>query len=94
MARSLKKGPFVDPKLLKKVDVMNETLKKSPIRTWSRSSMIVPEFVGHTFAVHNGKEFAQVFVSENMVGHRLGEFSPTRGFRRHGLATDKTVTQK
>ena len=94
MARSLKKGPFVDPKLLKKVDVMNETLKKRPIRTWSRSSMIVPEFVGHTFSVHNGIEFVQVFVSENMVGHRLGEFSPTRGFRRHGLATDKTVSQK
>lgn len=94
MARSLKKGPYIDLKLLAKVEAMNVSGKKRPIRTWARGSMIAPEFVGHTFGVHNGKDFVQVFVSENMVGHRLGEFSPTRGFRRHGLATDKTVTQK
>ena len=94
MSRSLKKGPYVEPKLLKKVERMNESGQKRPIQTWSRRSMIVPEFVGHTFAVHNGKIFVQVFVTENMVGHRLGEFAPTRAFRRHGLATDKTVSLK
>ena len=94
MARSLKKGPYVDPKLLKKVEKNISTGEARPIKTWSRRSMIVPEFVGQTFAVHNGKVFIQVFVTENMVGHRLGEFSPTRAFRRHGLATDKTVSLK
>ncbi|MFC1467099.1 30S ribosomal protein S19 [Verrucomicrobiota bacterium] len=89
MARSLKKGPFVDEKLYKKVDAMNESGKKRPIKTWSRRSMIMPDFVGHTFAVHNGKVFVNVFVTENMVGHRLGEFAPTRAFRTHGLATNK-----
>ena len=83
MARSLKKGPFVDAKLQKKVDKMNESKKKQVIKTWSRRSMITPDFVGHTFAVHNGNKFIPVFVSENMVGHKLGEFSPTRTFRMH-----------
>jgi len=83
MARSLKKGPYVDIKLQKKVDVLNESKKKSVIKTWSRRSMITPEFVGHTFGVHNGNKFIPVYVSENMVGHRLGEFAPTRTFRTH-----------
>ncbi|MEC5128671.1 30S ribosomal protein S19 [Verrucomicrobiales bacterium BCK34] len=84
MSRSLKKGPFVDSKLLDKIDAMNETGQKRPIKTWSRRSMITPDFVGHTFLVHNGKEFTSVFVTENMVGHKLGEFSPTRKFGGHG----------
>jgi small subunit ribosomal protein S19 len=84
MARSIKKGPFVDIKLMKKVDVMNETSKKSVIKTWSRRSMIIPDFVGHTFAVHNGNKFIPVYVTENMVGHKLGEFAPTRTYKGHG----------
>ena len=84
MARSIKKGPYVEDHLMKKVDAMNESGGKRPIKTWSRRSMILPEFVGHTFLVHNGKVFTNVFVTENMVGHRLGEFAPTRTFRRHG----------
>ena len=91
MARSLKKGPFVDSKLLKKVRKMADAGRKTPIKTWSRGTMIVPEFVGNTFNVHNGKVFVPVFVTENMVGHKLGEFSPTRGFRTHGMATEKTA---
>jgi small subunit ribosomal protein S19 len=87
MPRSLKKGPFVDDHLMKKVVAMTESGRKQVIKTWSRRSMIVPEFIGHTFAVHNGKKFVPVFVSENMVGHKLGEFSPTRTF--HGHAADK-----
>lgn len=83
MARSLKKGPYVDQKLLIKIDDMNESGKKRPIKTWSRRSMITPDFVGHTFLVHSGKEFVSVFVTENMVGHKLGEFSPTRKFGGH-----------
>ncbi|MDF1860471.1 MAG: 30S ribosomal protein S19 [Verrucomicrobiales bacterium] len=83
MARSLKKGPFVDQKLLIKIDNMSESGQKRPIKTWSRRSMITPDFVGHTFLVHNGKEFTSVFVTENMVGHKLGEFSPTRKFGGH-----------
>ena len=83
MPRSLKKGPFVDDKLQKKVDKMNEGSKKQIIKTWSRRSMITPDFVGHTFAVNNGNKFIPVFVYENMVGHKLGEFSPTRIFRLH-----------
>ena len=89
MARSLKKGPYVDLKLVKKVRKMDDSSRKAPIKTWARGSMIVPEFVGHTFNVHNGKVFVPVFVTENMVGHKLGEFSPTRAFRTHGMATDK-----
>jgi small subunit ribosomal protein S19 len=84
MGRSLRKGPFVDHHLLDKVFKQNNVGKKAPIKTWSRRSMILPEMVGHTFEVHNGKRFISVFVSENMVGHRLGEFSPTRLFKGHG----------
>ena len=84
MARSLKKGPFVDEKLLKKVEKMNESGKKQVIKTWSRRSMITPELVGHTLAVHNGNKFIPVDITENMVGHKLGEFAPTRTFRGHG----------
>ena len=83
MGRSLKKGPFVDVKLLDKIDAMNESGQKRPIKTWSRRSMVTPDFVGHTFLVHNGKEFTSVFVTENMVGHKLGEFSPPRKFGGH-----------
>ena len=83
MSRSLKKGPFIDRKLLNKVLKINEDGKKKVIKTWSRRTVIIPEFVGHTFAVHNGNKFIPVFVSENMVGHKLGEFSPTRTFRMH-----------
>ncbi len=84
MARSIKKGPYVYHKLLKKVAKAKESTRKSVIKTWSRSSMIIPDFVGLTIAVHNGKTFVPVFVTENMVGHKLGEFSPTRNFRGHG----------
>lgn len=84
MARSLKKGPFIDWKLDEKVAKMNESKKKAVIKTWSRKSMISPDFVGHTFAVHNGNKFIPVYVTENMVGHKLGEFAPTRTFKGHG----------
>lgn len=83
MGRSLKKGPFIDHHLFNKVQKANQELKKTIIKTWSRRSMILPEMVGHTFEVHNGKKFISVFVSENMVGHRLGEFAPTRIFKGH-----------
>ena len=83
MARSIKKGPYVDEKLLKKIKEMSKGKKKKVIRTWARNSLITPEFVGHTLAVHNGNRFIPIFISENMVGHRLGEFSPTRLFRVH-----------
>ncbi len=89
MSRSLKKGPFVDAHLAKKVEAMNRTGLKKPIKTWSRRSMITPDFVGHNFNVHNGKTFVGVFVTENMVGHRLGEFSPTRTFKVHGMVSGK-----
>ena len=89
MARSLRKGPYVDAKLVKKIRRLEDSGRKTPIKTWARGSMIVPEFVGHTFNVHNGKVFVPVFVTENMVGHKLGEFSPTRAFRTHGIATQK-----
>lgn len=85
MGRSLRKGPFVDHHLMKKLKEAESSGKKRPIKTWSRRSMIIPEMVGHTFDVHNGKRFISVFVSENMVGHRLGEFSPTRIFKGHPL---------
>lgn len=84
MPRSLKKGPFVEQSLLDKIDAAVESGNKKPIKTWSRRSMITPEFVGHNFAVHNGKAFVAVYVTENMVGHKLGEFSPTRIFKNHG----------
>ncbi|HHV36951.1 MAG TPA: 30S ribosomal protein S19 [Candidatus Cloacimonetes bacterium] len=83
MARSIKKGPFVDDHLMKKVDALNESGKKSVIKTWSRRSVITPDFIGHTFSVHNGHRFIPVYVTENMVGHKLGEFSPTRTYRGH-----------
>ena len=84
MSRSLKKGPFVDPKVYGKVDRMNSIGRKEPIKTWARACTIVPEFVGHTFMVHNGKIHVKVFVTEDMVGHKLGEFAPTRTFKGHG----------
>lgn len=95
MARSIKKGPFVDQHLGKKVTEMNSSGQKKVIKTWSRRSTILPEFVGLTFAVHNGNKFVPVYVSENMVGHKLGEFSPTRIFRGHSghVKTDKTVAE-
>ena len=93
MSRSLKKGPYVAASLLEKVERLNKSGEKRPIRTWSRRSMVVPEFVGHTFAVHNGKMHVSVYVTENMVGHRLGEFSPTRIFKKHGVHTDKTAVK-
>ena len=84
MPRSIKKGPFIDESLMKKVEVMNSSGDKKIIKTWSRRSTITPDFVGHTLAVHNGKKFIPVYVTENMVGHKLGEFSPTRMFKAHG----------
>lgn len=84
MARSSKKGPYLDPRLLKKIEKLNESGQKRPVKTWSRNCDISPDFVGHTLAVHNGKQFIPVFVTENMVGHKLGEFSPTKLFRGHG----------
>ena len=93
MARSLKKGPYIEASLEKKVDTQNSTGDKKVIKTWSRRSTITPDFVGHTFAVHNGKKFIPVYVTENMVGHKLGEFSPTRTFRGH-LKGDKRATGK
>ena len=83
MPRSIRKGPFVDPSLLRKVEKLNEQGKKEVIKTWSRRSTILPDFLGHTFAVHNGKKHMTVFVTENMVGHKLGEFAPTRTFKGH-----------
>lgn len=94
MGRSIKKGPYVDPKLMQKIERMNRAGDRRPMKTWSRRSMIMPEFVGHTMGIHNGKQHISVFITENMVGHRLGEFSPTRAFRRHGSHTDKTVSLK
>jgi len=91
MGRSLKKGPFIEQHLLEKIDKINASGSKKPIKTWSRRSTIVPDFVGHTFLVHNGKLFNSVFVTENMVGHKLGEFSPTRIFKKHGAHTAKVA---
>jgi len=84
MGRSLRKGPFVDHHLLAKVEKQNQASTKKPIKTWSRRSLIIPDMIGHTFEVHNGRKFINVFVTENMVGHKLGEFSPTRIFKGHG----------
>ena len=89
MPRSLKKGPYVEEKLLKKVEAMNQSSRKQPIKTWSRRSMILPEFVGLTFAIHNGKQHLPIFITENMVGHKLGEFAPTRVFKEHGVVSGK-----
>ncbi|MBD3275575.1 MAG: 30S ribosomal protein S19 [Candidatus Marinimicrobia bacterium] len=93
MSRSLKKGPYVDQKLEQKVSALNDQNKKQVIKTWARASMITPEFVGHTFAVHTGNKFIPVYITENMVGHKLGEFAPTRTFRGHARA-EKTARVK
>jgi small subunit ribosomal protein S19 len=92
MSRSLKKGPYVDEKLLKKVKEAKQENSRTPIKTWARSSQISPEMVGLTLAIHNGKNFINVFVTEPMVGHRLGEFAPTRTFRSHGRVTERTIS--
>ncbi len=94
MGRSIKKGPYVEPSLLKKVERMNKEGTKKPIKTWSRRSMIVPDFVGYTVAVHNGRDFHQVYITEDMVGHKLGEFAPTRKFDHHGAHTKRTIAPK
>jgi small subunit ribosomal protein S19 len=93
MSRSLKKGPFVDESLEKKIDKLNETGEKSVIKTWSRRSMVLPKFMGHTISVHNGKNHVPVYVTEQMIGHRLGEFAPTRFFRGHA-GTDKKAAKR
>jgi len=91
MSRSLKKGPFIDTPLLEKIEAMNRGADKKVIKTWSRRSTVVPEMVGHTLAVHNGKKFVPVYVTENMVGHKLGEFSPTRTFKGHTTKSEKAA---
>ncbi len=94
MPRSVKKGPFIEEKLLRKIEAMNSRNERTVIRTWSRASTISPDFVGHTIAVHNGNKFIPVYISENMVGHKLGEFAPTRLFRGHGgKLADKRSTR-
>lgn len=92
MSRSTKKGPYVDEKLLSKIEKMNSKGEKKVIKTWSRNSMIIPEFVGHTLAIHNGRRFVPVYLTEKMVGHRLGEFSPTRIFKGHGSAHKESTS--
>jgi len=92
MSRSLKKGPFVETSLLEKVEAMNRVNEKKVVKTWSRRSTVVPEMVGHTMAVHNGKKFIPVYVTENMVGHKLGEFAPTRTFKGHTTKSEKTAS--
>lgn len=93
MSRSSKKGPFIDPKLLKKVMVQKSTGDKAPIKTWSRACVVPPDFVGHTFLVHQGKNFVEVYVNEAMVGHKLGEFAPTRTFRGHGKIVKRVLAK-
>lgn len=92
MARSLKKGPFIDDSLMKKVVALNSAGEKKVVKTWSRRSTVLPEMVGHTLAVHNGRKFVPVYITENMVGHKLGEFSPTRQFKGHAAKADKTAS--
>lgn len=94
MSRSSKKGPFVEAKLLKKVETLNVTGERRAIRTWSRASTVFPQMIGHTIAVHNGRTHVPVFVSENMVGHKLGEFAPTRTYRGHGKDADKASRRR
>jgi small subunit ribosomal protein S19 len=94
MARSTKKGPFIDGYLMKRIEDMNARNDKKVLRTWSRRSTIVPEFIGHTLGVHNGKKFIPVYITENMVGHKLGEFSPTRQFKGHSVKAAATTTEK
>jgi small subunit ribosomal protein S19 len=94
MSRSTKKGWFVDPKLMKKIEAMNKTRERKILKTWSRASTIFPDFVNHTIAVHDGRRHVPIFISENMVGHRLGEFAPTRHFRGHGGKTERSTALK
>lgn len=94
MPRSVKKGPYMDGHLMKKVEGLNKSNEKTVVKTWSRRSTVFPEMVGHTIAVHNGKKFIPVYISENMVGHKLGEFSPTRTFRAHSTKAEKAVSVK
>lgn len=95
MARSIKKGPYIDPKLAKRIQELNATMEKKVIKTWSRRSTVIPEFVGHTIAIHNGNKFIPVFITENMVGHKLGEFAPTRTYRGHGgRVTERSTSLK
>ncbi len=94
MSRSIKKGWFVDPNLLKKIEAMNKTRERKIVKTWSRASTIFPEFVNHTIAIHDGRRHVPIFISENMVGHRLGEFAPTRHFRGHGGKTERSTSLK
>lgn len=93
MSRSSKKGPYIDEKLLAKVQKQKQAGEKGPIKTWARASQIPPDFVGHTFAIHNGKVFKELFVSESMVGHRLGEFAPTRTFKGHGKIVKRVLSK-
>ncbi|MGB9588653.1 MAG: 30S ribosomal protein S19 [Armatimonadota bacterium] len=94
MARSVKKGPYADPKLLRKIEEMNTKGEKRIIKTWSRRSTIFPEMIGHTIAVHDGRKHVPIFITENMVGHKLGEFAPTRTFRGHGGHTERSTALK
>ena len=94
MGRSIRKGPFVDQHLVEKIEVMNASRQKRVVKTWSRRSTVIPEFVGHTLAVHNGRKFIPIYVTENMVGHKLGEFAPTRTFRVHGSHTERSTALK
>ena len=94
MSRSLKKGPYVEQRLLARVQTMNKNNEKQVMKTWSRASVIFPDFIGHTIAVYNGKKHIPVFISENMVGHRLGEFAPTRNYRGHGRHTERSTSLK
>ena len=94
MSRSLKKGPYVESRLLARVQTMNRSNEKQVLKTWSRASVIFPDFIGHTVAVYNGKKHIPVFISENMVGHRLGEFAPTRNYRGHGRHTERSTALK
>ncbi len=94
MARSVKKGPYVDPKLFKKIEEVNANNSKKTIKTWSRRSTVFPEMIGHTLMVHNGKTFVPVYVTENMIGHKLGEFSPTRNYRGHTSKDDKVAKKR
>jgi small subunit ribosomal protein S19 len=94
MSRSLRKGPYVEPRLLARVQTMNKSNQKGVLKTWSRASVIFPDFIGHTIAVYNGRKHIPVFISENMVGHRLGEFAPTRSYRGHGRHTERSTALK
>ena len=94
MTRSLKKGPYIEPSLLKKVELMNSKREKKVLKTWSRSSTVMPQMVGHTIAVHDGRKHVPVYISEDMVGHKLGEFAPTRTFRGHGSHTERSTALK